>query len=505
MKILYRLQLNLLKLAKSKHRYNCPYRYFAHAKSLTSSIINISILIIVYAARCSAQHAPWSLKECIDTGIQRNIEIKQQEVSAGITKINLKQARDNLFPSLELTDAPGYNFGKTETMTGGYVPLNTSSNALALTGTVTLYNGMQLQNAIRENDYNYQSNMQTVEVTRNNLSLNILTAYMQVLSYYEGVDIAQSQIASDSQQVEETRIDVMAGKYPILNLLQIQSTLANDRLAKVNAGNQVIIAKVNLMQLMNLPVDYSFEIVRPVNIDSILSVTPLTTGGIYNIAAGILPQVKAAELNTKANESGLEAAKSLYYPKLTLSGSIRSSATSLEYIYNYPYETIGFLDANPALPVEGPVAVPGYSNTGSNLWNQMNDNYNQFIGLNLIIPIFTNFTARNSVAIAKLQVQNAQLNEQSVDIALRQSIEQAYTALLAAAQQYHASKEAFISEARTFSDMTNKYKVGLGSATDYLVEEANYTKAQQNVVQSKYNYLLQVKLLDYYMGKSIIF
>jgi outer membrane protein len=97
------------------------------------------------------------------------------------------------------------------------------------------------------------------------------------------------------------------------------------------------------------------------------------------------------------------------------------------------------------------------------------------------------------------------LNEEAVKINIRQSIEQAYTSLMAAAEQYTASKEALQSEARTFSDMENKFKVGLGSATDYLVEQSNYIKAQQNVVLAKYNYLLQVKQVDFYLGKSITF
>ncbi len=470
-----------------------------------SGFIHVLTFLIIFNLPLYAQHKPWSLQACLDTGIRRNIQLRQQQTGADISRVELKQSIDNLYPSVNITDAPGYNFGKTQTVNGSWVSLNTASNAFAVSGSITLFDGFQLQNTIRESAYAYQSNLQTVESAKNTISLNIFTAYMQVLASYEGLKIVLSQLAADSQQVEETRVYVTAGKYPVLNLLQVQSTLANDRSAEKNAENQIILSKVNLMQLMNIPVDYTFDIVQPSGIDSILTITSLNSENIYNAAAGFLPQVKAAELNSRASESALEAAKALYYPKLVLNGSIRSSASSLNYTYtNFP-ATIGYVDGNPTLPVLGNYQEPGYSNTASNLWNQFNDNFNQYAGLDLVIPLFSNFTARNGVAIAKLNVQTAQLNQEAVNIALRQAIEQAYTGLLTSAEQYKASNEALISEAATFGNMKNKYETGAGSATDYLIEESNYTRAKQNVVQAKYNYLLQVKLIDFYLGKPLTF
>lgn len=468
-------------------------------------IIYSFVAIILIPCQGITQSTAWSLKQCIDTGIQRNINLREGEVVNNVNAINLAQAKENLFPSFNITDAPGLNLGKTASTNGEYIPLNTTTNSFALTGNVTLYNGLQYQNTIRQDNYIYKAGIQNVETTKNNLSLSILNGYMQVLVGYEGVEIAESQIKTDQAQVDQTKIYVMAGKYPELNLLQIESQLANDKLAKVNAQNQLILAKVNLMQLMNLPVDYRFEVVRPGNIDSLLALTALKSDDVYTIAAGFLPQVQNAELSTKAYESGVKIAQALYYPKLSMSGSIRSSASTLAYDEYYAPANIGYVQDNPSEMVVGYQELAGYTNNGSNLWNQTNNNFNQFIGFTLTIPIFSNFIARNSVSIAKLNLQNAQLNEESVKITLRQTIEQAYTNLLAAAEQYNASKEALQSEARTFSDMENKYKVGLETATDYLIEESNYTKAQQNVVQAKYNYLLQVKLLDFYLGKSIIF
>lgn len=447
----------------------------------------------------------WTLKACIDTGIQRNISLQQSEVGNNINGVNLKQSKDNLYPAFNITDGPGFNFGKIQGASGSYVGMNTVTNSFALTGSVTLYNGLQYQNTINENDLVYKAGLQNIETIKDNISLNILSAYMLVLADYEGVEIAVAQIKSDSVQVNQAKIYVQAGKYPELNLLQVQSQLATDKLAKVNTLNQLLLAKVNLMQLMNIPVNYNFEVYRPTNIDSLLALTTLASSDIYKVASGFLPQIKNAELNMQAEQYAFKVAQSYFYPKLTMTCNIKSSGSSLGYTESYNEGTIGFANTNPIVPVTGYVPETSSSNNLSNLWQQFNFNFSQFLGLNLTIPLFTNFYARNSVEAAKLNIQNAQLNEESVKVTLRQTIEQAYTNLLASAEQYNAAKEALASEERTYLDMQKKFNVGLESATNYLVEQANYTKAQQNVTQAKFNYLLQVKVVDFYLGKPITF
>jgi outer membrane protein len=143
------------------------------------------------------------------------------------------------------------------------------------------------------------------------------------------------------------------------------------------------------------------------------------------------------------------------------------------------------------------------NNSFSNLWTQTNNDFNQVLGFNLTIPIFNNFQAKNTTAIAKINNQIAQLNRDAVSITLRQNIEQAYTQLLAAAAQYNASKEALETEALTYQNIEKKFNIGASDATDFLVEKANYLKAQQNVVQAKYTYLFKMKLIDFYIGKPI--
>ena len=461
-------------------------------------------LIMVLSVDLFAQQKAWSLKQCIDTAIQRNITVKQGQLNNDINRINLEQAKDNLYPNLNITDAPSFNFGKTENLsTESYIGQSTTNNSFAINSNVTLYNGFQYQNTIRQNRFTYDAGIQGVEKMKNDLTLNILSDYLQVIASYEQVDIAVSQLVSDSIQLEETKVWVDAGKYPELNLLQMLSQTANDKYTKVSAENQLEIAKVNLMQLMDMPVVFNFEIERPKVGDSSLSITPQSTTDIYNTAQSFLPEIKNAELSFNASEVAIKIAQSQYMPKLTLGGSINSSGNSLAYQEVFQNGSIGYLQSNPSEPVIGLTSVSTTNNNFSNLWAQLSNNFYQAIVFNLTIPIFNNFQAKNNTAIAKINSMNSKLNEEAVRITLRQNIEQAYTQLIAAVAQYASAKNALETEALTYANIENKFAIGVSNATDFLVEKSNYLKAQQNVVQTKYNYLFKAKLIDFYLGKLI--
>jgi outer membrane protein len=464
----------------------------------------IVFIICLASISVNAQNKAWTLKACVDTAIQRNITVKQGQLNNQISGINLEQSRYNLWPNLNIIDAPGFNFGKSvNSNTGQYIDQNTTTNSFSVTSNLTLYNGLQYKNTIRQNKFIYDAGVQGLQKLKNDISLGVLADYLLIIASYEQVSIAASQIGTDTTELTQMKKYVDAGKLPILNLLQIQSQLAADKLTKVNAEVQLQLAKVNLMQLMNIPVVNDFEIQRPEVDENSLSVTPLTSVDIYKTAVGFLPEIKNAELNFNASEVGIKIAQSLYLPKLSLSGSIRTSGSSLAYTETFQPGSIGYLQSNPADQVIGFIPATSTSNSFSNLTSQLNNSFNQFIGLNLSIPIFNNYLAKNTTAIANINNQIARLNEDAVSVQLRQSIEQAYTQLVASAEQYSAAKEALETEALTYNNIEKKFSIGLISATDFLIEKSNYLKVEQSVVQAKYNYLFKIKLIDFYLGNPI--
>lgn len=419
--------------------------------------------------------------------------------------LTLEQSKANRLPNLNASDAQAFNFGRSlNPFTYQFVNQNVNTNNVALTSSVTLYNGSQIANTIKQNQLNYDAGNFDVETEKNTIALNVVADYLQVLLGYEQVNNAKAQVDNSFAQVDETQKFVDAGKYPESNLLQMKSQLASDKLAEVNAENQLQLAKVALEQLMLLPIADNFEVVKP-DIGNISQPEIYNATDVYKTAETIMPQIKSAAYKTQSAIFGISIARSQEIPTLTLGGTLRTGYSSASYLTQtiYNEEPIGFLQNNNSQLVLG--EVPSVAKQNYPFSNQFSDNFTQQIALTLSIPIFNNKMARTAVEKAKVNTTIAQLNEEGTKIQLRQSVEQAVTDEKAAEKQYIASKEAYSTEELTFHNMEIQFKVGKSNATDYLIEKNNDEKALANLVQAKYNYLFKIKVVDYYLGKPLTF
>ena len=301
--------------------------------------------------------------------------------------------------------------------------------------------------------------------------LNVLAGYMQVLMDYEAIDVAQAQVEETSIQVGETQKFVEFGKVAELSLLQIQSQLAADKLLKVDAENQLQLDKLTLLQLMETPVRSDFDIERQ-KLSELFPEIPLSAEEIDKISLSFLPQIKSASLKTDASVFSLRMAESGWLPKLLLGGALKTGYSSLR------------TDA---------------------VSDQFKNNFSQVVTFTLSVPIFNNLQVKSGVAIAKINVLGAQLNEQQTKNDLRKNIEIVYTNQVSAGKKLSAIEEQMDLETRTYTDMKKKYTYGAIDATDFLIEKNNYNKAAMSLIQAKYDYVLKVKMVDFYLGKPLIF
>jgi len=465
------------------------------------------ILLLIIGIETNAQVKPWTLKECIDTAIVKNILLNQTQLTSKLNEINYDQAKANRYPDFSVTDGQSFNFGNSVNLYNDQsTRQNISSNNVALNGNITLYNGYQLKNTIKQSKYIYDAGNFDVEKIKNDITLDVVADFFQVLYSYKALEIARNQLSGTLTQVERTQKFVDAGKLAEGNLLQIQSQLATDKASVVSTENQLQLAKVTLMQLMNMPVIDNFEV------DSISTKEPSfvninSTADIYKTSEGIMPEIKSAELKTKADETEIKIAQAISLPKLSLGGSLKTAYSSGSNLFSttttYQQEDIGYLQSNPADQVLGLIPVTVTQKQNYPFSSQFKDNFSQGISLSLTIPVFTNYQAKYGIAKAKINLQNSQLIEQSVRDQLRKLIEQAYTDLIAAVKDYSAAQEILKSEQRSYSDLEKKYNLGLSTATDFLIEKNNYVKAQLSVIQSKFSYIFKSKIVDFYLGKPL--
>lgn len=428
-----------------------------------------------------AQNRVWTFQQCLDTALQRNISLNQSRLNTDLSRITLEQSKANLFPNLSASARDGVGFGRSvNPTTNQYVQRTTNSSSFGMSTGVDLFNGFQITRTILQNKMNLDAVKTDVENVRNQVTLSITTAYLQLLFQYEILKAAKNQTEATAIQVDRTQKMVNAGKLPESNLFTIRSQQATDNLAVVNAQGQLDLAKVTLEQLMEIPVTDSFEVKIPDLVEPSLLLNQ-TNQEIYNKALTVQPQIAGASIRTNSALLGIKISEGARYPSLSLNGGINSN-----------YSVTSRTGSNS--PVKDSPFFP-------QLWNNLGES----IGLNLSIPIYSNRQLKSNIERAKINALSAQLDEQNTRLQLRKTIEQSYTDLRNSIKKYEAVKEQINAAELSYQNMERKYNVGMSTAIDYLIEKNNYFQAQSNGIQAKYDYIFKSKILDFYQGKPIHF
>lgn len=432
-------------------------------------LLPIGLLLASY----QMQAEEWSLRKCVDYAIEHNISIKQRENVKRQQQLQLSNAKNSRLPNLDGSVSQNFSFGRGLTSDNTYTNKSTSSTSFSLGTSVPLFTGLRIPNMIKLNQLNLEASTADLEKAKNDISVQVAQAYVQILYSMEIADVARRQVSIDSMQVVRLQAMIDNGKASEAELAQQKATLAQGRLTATQAQNQYEQAVLTLTQLLELPSADKFTVERPKvgNIDS--NNEKYSVEAIYAEALGVKPEVRAEELRLKGSEYNINIARSGWYPQLSLSAGLGT---------NY-YKTSGF--------------------KGESFSDQMKNNFSQYIGLNLSVPIFNRFQTRNSVRSAKIERENQQLQLDNVKKNLYKEIQQTWLAALAAQAKYNSSGEAAGSSEAAYRLMLAKYENGKANITEFNEAKNNMMKAQSDLVQAKYEYVFQKTLVEFYKGKDI--
>ena len=425
----------------------------------------------------SAQPHQWNLRECCDYAVANNISIKQQENACRQQEIQLSTAKNSRLPDLSGSMGQNFSFGRGLTADNTYTNTNTSSTSFSLGASVPLFTGFQIPNQIKLNQLNLEAATADLEKAKNDIRMQVAQAYVQILYDMEIADVARRQIAIDSAQVARLQAFVNNGKASEAELSQQKATLANSQLTATQADNNTRVAILTLTQLLELPSPEGFSIVRPdiSGITGFTEISGLTPDQIYADALGVKPEILSQQLKLKGTEHNIKIAQAGYYPTLSLSGGLST---------NY-YTTSGF--------------------KSDGFGTQLKNNFSQYIGLNLNVPIFNRFQTRNSIRTAKIEQQNQQLQLDNTKKSLYKEIQQVYYNALNAQAKEGASQQAVATANDAFHLTQAKYENGKATITEFNESKNNYMKAESDLVQARYENLYQQALIEFYRGKDLNF
>ena len=435
--------------------------------------------------------APWSLQKCCDYAVEHNIAIRQQQNRCEQQALQLNTARNQRLPDLSGSAGQNFSFGRGLTAENTYTNTNTSSTSFSLGTSVPLFTGFQIPNNIRLNQLNLEAATADLEKAKNDIRVQVAQQYVQILYDMEILDVARRQTAIDSAQVARLQSLLAVGKTSEAEVAQQQATLAQSNLTATQADNNLHLALLALSQLLELPSPEGFSIEAPLSgpegaiidpsSDSKTNVAPSgAVGGaspdeIFTAALLVKPEIAAEQLRLKATDRSLAIARAGYMPSLSFSAGLGT---------NY-YTTSGF-KADP-------------------FGKQLKNNFSQYLGLSLNIPIFNRFQTRNSIRSAKLDRLNQQLTLDNTKKTLYKEIQQAWYNTVAARQKVESSLEARRASETAFRMVQTKYENGKATITEFNEAKNTYLRTESDLTQARYEHLYQVALLKFYRGEPLVF
>ena len=412
---------------------------------------------------------PWSLPQCIHWALEHNLSVAQQEATLERSAIDKNTAEWSWVPNLNASASENWSFGRGIGGDNTYKSGNSASTGFNLSSSMPLFDGLATPNRIQLARLNLEAATEDLEKARDDVRVSVAKAYVQVLYNYEILDVAREQLSIDSLQVVRLQGLFENGKASAADLSQQEASLAQSQLTLVQAQNNVRSALLDLAQLLELPVWEGFSVERPVlQLEKTLLSSP---DDIFADAVGIRPSIRAEELRLEGSERSIRIAKAQLYPSLSLSGGLGTN-------YYTNFGTQGF-------------------------WDQMQNNFSQYVGLSLSIPLFNRFSTRNQVRTAQVNRRNQEIQLQRAKNTLYKEIVQAWNGAVAARAKWESAQKAQKAAQDAFVLQQAKYETGKATLTEFNEARNRLVKAQSDAVQANYEAIFQTQLVEFYRGGDL--
>ncbi len=465
-------------------------------------ILSTFILSFTTAA---AQSKRMTLKQCIEYAWMNNLDVRQFTLNYESSKIDAKQARANMLPSVSMSGGQNYQFGRTiDRFTNTFINQTIRTNNVGLNANFVLYNGLQMENNIRSQQALLKASEENIQNIKNQIALSVANAFLQTIQAEENIKNADFQKTTTSSRIERAQKMVDAGTTDLSALLSLKAQLANEQLNYITAVNSKQSAILSLKTLMQMPMEDDLDIEIP-SITGDLIYNTLTAVQIYEIALGSMPQVKAA--NHQLESAGIQSkmARGSMAPTISLYGNIST-------VYSQSAKTITDAKISGTAPIgytqntNEVVLQPTYSYTAKTIdfSTQFKDNLGQSMGLSLSWNLFNGMQVQNQYQKSKINQQISELNLMKVKNTLLSDINIAVTNYNASKAKYDAAKNNVEAQKLSLDYIQKRYDAGASTSFDFIQSKNNYLQAQTNETQARFELIFRSLILEYYKGNPII-
>ena len=437
------------------------------------------ILLFMTVSLTASAQQKWTLKDCIDYAMQNNITLKQAVLTKRSATEDLKQSKSALLPSLSATTKqsvdyrPWINSGMS-TVSNGTIDTKVSKTYYAgsygLNASWTVWNGNQNHNQVKQNKLAEEQADLKMQQTANSIQEQIAQLYVQILYMSEAITVNRQSLETSKKNEERGKKMVEVGKMSKADLAQLSAQRATDEYNLVEAESNLADYKLQLKQLLEITGSEEFDVALPTMLDQqALSNIP-SLMSVYEQALAQRPEIKNTELALQKSDIQLKIAKAGSMPTVSVTGSVGTNTSS----------------------------------NNSNGWGkQMKTNLDASAGVGITVPIFDQRKTKTAVSKAKIQHEQALLDQQDQQKKLYQTIEGYWLDAQTNQQKFKAATTTVESEQLSYDLLSEQFNLGLKNIVELMTGKTNLLKAQQNMLQSKYTTILSLQLLRFYQGETM--
>ena len=432
-------------------------------------VVKLVFLLVISNAVVAQK---FNLQQCIDTAIANNILVRQSNLVMQREGINWNQARLNRLPDLNANLNHGLSQGRSiDPSSNDFVNQQINYANYNINSGLILFNGFNQVNTIKRTAYSYEASKMEWQQEKDNLTLNVILSYLQVLNNEDIVASSTRQAELSQKQLERLEIMDKQGAVIPSQVSDLRGQLMNDQLAILTSKNQLETSKLVLAQYMNIPYSRDMQLDR-INVTELLTAYMQSPNEIFENATRQFALIKSVDLRKRSAEYAVKAARGELVPSFILSGNLGTNYSSA-----------------------------ARTSTGKIPYNeQLNNNMSSGVGVGIRVPIFNSFSVKNRVKLAKIDWKNAELIEENTKVILRQQIEQAHLNMTNAFERYKTLIQQVDAYTQSFKAAEVRFNSGVGTSVDYLIAKNNMDRASINLISAQYDFVLRKKVLDYYQN-----
>ncbi|MPS65372.1 MAG: TolC family protein [Chryseobacterium sp.] len=425
------------------------------------------LIIALFVGIFAPAQKIWTLQDCLDYAVENNITVKKTVLDKTTAQLNYQQQKNNKLPTIYGSSSVGLTNGSSiDPITSSFVNQNILSNSFGISANAILYQGNKLNLQIEQNKMIADQSALYQKQAENNIVLNVLNAYLQALYCYEGIEIAKTTANSSAQELKLTQTKYKNGAISKLELADVETQDAQNQYTVVSSQNIYDQQVLKLKQLLELDPGIDFQIV---NLNDLMDEIP-DKQQVYTLATENLPDLKIYDFQNEILTKSLEITKTGYLPTLSATAGLNTGFTSTQ---DYSY------------------------------FNQVKNNFNKSVGLSLNIPIFSKKQNDTNVQLAKINIEQNNLDKISAGKTLYSNIETAWQNAVANQAQQKSSKVARDNAKLAYDLANKKFEFGGLTTTELAVSRNTYLTNEQTYLQSKYMAVLYTQLLNFYQGKTL--